>query len=467
MMDFDRRVVEESPRLRRYALSLTRNTDAANDLVQDTLLRALTKRHLWQEGTDLRAWLFTLLHNMHVNNVRRMVRRGTEVDLEHIDTSYASKGNQEDALELDELAGFLEDLPDAQRRTIRLVGVEGLQYEEAAAIEDVPVGTIRSRLFRGRQALLAKMAGDEPAPPPRLLHQPQVRDDAPQILLPEPPTIVQVKLPILVVRRKLPEKLAVLERVAFKLRRGKKQPRPHELIAATAKELKMGYKGANTFYYRAISKEKEAELLYGPGGCKITRDEEKFAILMRIRRRMQGNKEPSPQKRQLAALAAGPLGMTINSAEAYLYEELTPDQVKALKFAQPLSLEKQIAILKRMRKKIHRQGLPPPRQKDLAEIAAPLIGRNVASTRSLIADLTPETRRELDFLGDRLKKLLGDTHTIPDAYKLAIDVLKNRHLPLTRAQVRKVLGIKQKEVDAFMEKNQEFQKILDEDYSST
>ena len=70
MDDFDRRVVEETPRLLRYARSLTRNADSADDLVQDTLVRALAKRVLWQEGTDLRAWLFTIMHNTHVNRIR-------------------------------------------------------------------------------------------------------------------------------------------------------------------------------------------------------------------------------------------------------------------------------------------------------------------------------------------------------------------------------------------------------------
>lgn len=79
MDDLHKRVEEQIPRMRRYARALTRDVDRADDLVQDTLCRALSKLHLWQEGTDLRAWLFTILHNQYVNQVRRGVREGLEL----------------------------------------------------------------------------------------------------------------------------------------------------------------------------------------------------------------------------------------------------------------------------------------------------------------------------------------------------------------------------------------------------
>src|SRR5215212_11533202 len=81
MSDFNRRLEEQIPRLRRYARALTRDASRADDLVQDTLMRALAKHQLWQEGTNLRAWLFTLMHNQHVNDVRRSNREGGNVDV--------------------------------------------------------------------------------------------------------------------------------------------------------------------------------------------------------------------------------------------------------------------------------------------------------------------------------------------------------------------------------------------------
>src|SRR5215471_4843951 len=85
-LDLQERVEAEIPRLRRYARALTRDVVAADDLVQDCLVRGLAKLHLWQEGTDLRAWLFTILHNQYVNGVRRAVREGSTVPVENLDT---------------------------------------------------------------------------------------------------------------------------------------------------------------------------------------------------------------------------------------------------------------------------------------------------------------------------------------------------------------------------------------------
>src|SRR5712691_4315765 len=84
MNDFGRLIEAEIPRLRRYARALTRDVGRADDLVQSCLTRALAKRHLWQPGTDLRAWLFTILHNQHVNDVRRSVREGVNVAIEEM-----------------------------------------------------------------------------------------------------------------------------------------------------------------------------------------------------------------------------------------------------------------------------------------------------------------------------------------------------------------------------------------------
>jgi RNA polymerase sigma-70 factor, ECF subfamily len=153
MADIYRRIEEEIPRLRRYARALTRDVTAADDLVQDCLARALSKVHLWQEGTDLRAWLFTILHNQYVNHVRRAVREGTAVGLSETEPMLTSQPNQTKRLELRDLERAIAKLPEEQRAVLLLVGLEGMRYEEVAVVLDVPVGTIRSRLSRGREML--------------------------------------------------------------------------------------------------------------------------------------------------------------------------------------------------------------------------------------------------------------------------------------------------------------------------
>jgi RNA polymerase sigma-70 factor, ECF subfamily len=153
MSDICKKIEEEIPRLRRYARALTREVTAADDLVQDCLTRALSKVHLWQKGTDLRAWLFTILHNQYVNNVRRAVREGSAVGLSDSEPSLTTLPNQAKRLELRDLQRAIAKLPEEQRAVILLVGLEGMRYEEVARVLDVPVGTIRSRLSRGREML--------------------------------------------------------------------------------------------------------------------------------------------------------------------------------------------------------------------------------------------------------------------------------------------------------------------------
>src|SRR5580693_8086358 len=143
----------EIPRLRRYARALTRDVVSADDLVQDCLTRALGKLHLWQEGSDLRAWLFTILHNQYVNHVRRAVREGAAVGLSDTEPLLTSAPNQGKRLELRDLERAIAKLPEEQRSVLLLVGLEGMRYEEVAVVLDVPVGTIRSRLSRGREML--------------------------------------------------------------------------------------------------------------------------------------------------------------------------------------------------------------------------------------------------------------------------------------------------------------------------
>ena len=153
MADIYREIEAEIPRLRRYARALTRDVTLADDLVQDCLARAIGKLHLWQTGTDLRAWLFTILHNQFVNHVRRAVREGATVGLTDSEPLLTRAPPQGYRLELRDLERALAKLPEEQRSAILLVGLEGMRYEEVATILNVPVGTIRSRLSRGREAL--------------------------------------------------------------------------------------------------------------------------------------------------------------------------------------------------------------------------------------------------------------------------------------------------------------------------
>ena len=172
MSDIHQGLEAHIPRLRRYARSLVRDVSAADDLVQETLLRGLAKRHLWQEGTDLRAWLFTILHNQHVNSIRRQVRVGTMLSLDDV-LLPGRLPDQERSLELRDLERALDCLPEGQRAAILLVGLEGMLYVDAAKILGIPVGTVRSRIFRGRAALRQLMtagAGKRDADAVRVPH---------------------------------------------------------------------------------------------------------------------------------------------------------------------------------------------------------------------------------------------------------------------------------------------------------
>ena len=151
--EFYRLIEQQIPRLRRYARALTRNRERADDLVQDTLSRALVKEQFWQPGTNLRAWLFTIMHNQNVNNVRLpVVRESRMVDMEQLSPMPATT-DPTASRQMFELERALAQLPVEQRQVILLVGLEGMSYEDATGILSVPVGTVRSRLSRGRDTL--------------------------------------------------------------------------------------------------------------------------------------------------------------------------------------------------------------------------------------------------------------------------------------------------------------------------
>ena len=162
MNDFARLLEAQIPRLRRSARALTRAVNRADDLVQSCLVRAIAKQHLWERGTNLRAWLFTILHNQHVNNVRHSVREGTSVELGEA-PELTAESNAIASLQLRDLERALAKLPIEQREVVLLVGLEGMAYEEVATVLDIPVGTVRSRLSRGRDQLRRLMGVEESA----------------------------------------------------------------------------------------------------------------------------------------------------------------------------------------------------------------------------------------------------------------------------------------------------------------
>jgi RNA polymerase sigma-70 factor (ECF subfamily) len=143
---------QEIPRLRRYARVLTKDADDADDLVQDCLLRALDNLDRWQAGTNMRAWLFTILHRLFLNSTRRKQMVSVE-DLEPSQAVQISPSSQEDCVRLAEVEQAFASLSKDHREIILLVAVERLHYEEAASVLNIAVGTVRSRLFRAREAL--------------------------------------------------------------------------------------------------------------------------------------------------------------------------------------------------------------------------------------------------------------------------------------------------------------------------
>jgi RNA polymerase sigma-70 factor (ECF subfamily) len=168
-LTFSDDILAEIPRLRRYAFVLLRDQGSADDLVQDTLERALSRQKLFQPGTNLRAWLFTIMHNMHVNAVikaRRAPPAGTTDDIAESHRS-AVPPSQGDRLMLRDLERALDTLSEEQRSVVLLIGVEGLSYAETASVLDVPVGTVMSRLARGRSRLRSLMNGEDREPPER------------------------------------------------------------------------------------------------------------------------------------------------------------------------------------------------------------------------------------------------------------------------------------------------------------
>lgn len=151
------RLCLEVPRLRRYARYLTRSAEA-EDLVQDTLLRAMQKLHLWQPGTNLGAWLRKVMLNIYLGQRSRVYSRPLIDDRPIEDHPVQMNGNQESHLALLLLKQEVSNLPDDQRQIISMVAVDGISYVDAAQRLDLPIGTVRSRLSRARHSLRERFA---------------------------------------------------------------------------------------------------------------------------------------------------------------------------------------------------------------------------------------------------------------------------------------------------------------------
>jgi RNA polymerase sigma-70 factor (ECF subfamily) len=136
--------------LRRYALALTRNPEESEDLVQETLGRAMAAAKTWQEGTSLRTWLFRILHNAHIDSMRRKKVRDNPA---HCLPAFHQDASQMARIEVRDVLEALAKLPEPQRQAIALVALDDLRYDEAAALLGIPIGTFMSRLARGREAL--------------------------------------------------------------------------------------------------------------------------------------------------------------------------------------------------------------------------------------------------------------------------------------------------------------------------
>jgi RNA polymerase sigma-70 factor (ECF subfamily) len=156
--DFERELIAHIPHLRAFARFLTQNADQANDLVQDTIVRALRAQHQFQPGTNFKAWTFTILRNLHVNNMRRRHVKLESIEEGALDV-YAVSPEQEKKLEFQELRVALAKLSREHREVLLLVGASGFQYEEAAKICKCAVGTIKSRLSRARNELYQLLLG--------------------------------------------------------------------------------------------------------------------------------------------------------------------------------------------------------------------------------------------------------------------------------------------------------------------
>lgn len=163
------------PALRRYARALLRDADLADDIVQDCLERVVKRWDQRRRDEDTRQWVFAIAHNLAMDHLRQQARRGLHIAIDDVDErDMAQPAPQEGVVRGHEVLRLLDALPAEQRSVILLVSVEDLSYAEAAQALDIPIGTVMSRLARGRERLLRLMEG-EPVPRPEPGSQPALR----------------------------------------------------------------------------------------------------------------------------------------------------------------------------------------------------------------------------------------------------------------------------------------------------
>jgi RNA polymerase sigma-70 factor (ECF subfamily) len=150
--DFELLITAQIPHLRRYAFALVGDRDRADDLVQDCLERAWSRAHLWRQG-NIRGWLFTIMHNVSVNARRRENRAPALTSIDRPNIEPSTRAAQEDYLSIAALRDAITSLPREQQEVILLVGLEEFSYAETAEILALPMGTVMSRLHRGRERL--------------------------------------------------------------------------------------------------------------------------------------------------------------------------------------------------------------------------------------------------------------------------------------------------------------------------
>ena len=166
------RMVELLPRLRRFAVALTGDLDQADDLVQETCMRALSRVEQWQPGTRLDSWMYRIAQNLWLDRMRAKKVRGEQVDVESAEALAGPDGRVvvEGRLTLNAVSAAMAQLPNEQRLLIALVCIDGLSYKEAAEITETPIGTVMSRLARARRELHARLEGrpqpTNPSPQP-------------------------------------------------------------------------------------------------------------------------------------------------------------------------------------------------------------------------------------------------------------------------------------------------------------
>lgn len=166
MHSFASMIEHEIPRMRQHARILIKDHADSEELVHDAIVRAMSRAHLWHQGSNLRTWLFTILYHEHINNLRRSSRKGVLVPLDKA-IGIGQPPSQLATIELGELRRALHGLTDKQRSVLVLITLDGMNYAQVAGRCRIPVGTVRSRLSRARQQLRSMIEWDETG------HQPE------------------------------------------------------------------------------------------------------------------------------------------------------------------------------------------------------------------------------------------------------------------------------------------------------